>query len=132
MTTTPSVAVWTPELKAEAISQYVERINEYLPEDQPAHTLEVIAELAALYGFTKNSMRGVIQQSEHYVKAAKKAPAASEKPASKRPNKAQAMAELKAAIVDGGAEVNEELIEKLTGIEAVYFTQVIRQIQVGS
>ena len=129
---TTSVAVWTPELKAEAISQYVERINEYLPEDQPSHTLEVIAELAASYGFTKNSMRGVIQQSEHYVKAAKKVAATSEKPASKRPNKAQAMAELKAAIVDGGAEVNDELIEKLTGIEAVYFTQVIRQIQVGS
>ena len=127
-----TVAVWTPELKAEAISQYVERINEFLPEDRPAHTLEVIAELATEYGFTKNSMRGVIQQSEHYVKAAKKVAATSEKPASKRPNKAQAMAELKAAIVDGGAEVNEELIEKLTGIEAVYFTQVIRQIQVGS
>lgn len=126
-----AVAVWTPELKAEAISQYVERINEYLPEDQPAHTLEVIAELAASYGFTKNSMRGVIQQSEHYVKAAKKVTATSEKPASKRPNKAQALAELKAAIVDGGAEVNDELIEKLTGIEAVYFTQVIRHIQVG-
>ena len=125
-------AVWTPELKAEAISQYVERINELLPEDRPSHTLEVIAELAAEYNFTKNSMRGVIQQSEHYVKAAKKVAATSEKPASKRPNKAQAMAELKAAIVDGGAEVNEELIEKLTGIEAVYFTQVIRQIQVGS
>ena len=128
---TVAVAVWTPELKAEAISQYVERINEYLPEDQPSHTLEVIAELAALYGFTKNSMRGVIQQSEHYVKAAKKAPAVSDKPASKRPNKAQALAELKAAIVDGGAEVNEELIDRLTGIEAVYFTQVIRHIQVG-
>ena len=126
------VAVWTPELKAEAISQYVERINEYLPEDQPAHTLEVIAELAAAYGFTKNSMRGVIQQSEHYVKAAKKAPAASEKPASKRPNKTQALADLNAAIADGGAEVNEELIEKLTGIEAVYFTQVIRHIQAGA
>lgn len=127
-----TVAVWTPELKAEAISQYVERINEFLPEDRPSHTLEVIAELATEYGFTKNSMRGVIQQSEHYVKAAKKVAATSEKPASKRPNKAQAMAELKAAIVDGGAEVNDELIEKLTGIEAVYFTQVIRQIQVGS
>ena len=125
-------AVWTPELKAETISQYVERINEFLPEDRPSHTLEVIAELAAEYNFTKNSMRGVIQQSEHYVKAAKKVAATSEKPASKRPNKAQAMAELKAVIVDGGAEVNEELIEKLTGIEAVYFTQVIRQIQVGS
>ena len=125
-------AVWTPELKAEAISQYVERINEFLPEDRPAHTLEVIAELAAEYNFTKNSMRGVIQQSEHYVKAAKKVAATSEKPTSKRPNKAQSMAELKAAIADGGAEVNDELIEKLTGIEAVYFTQVIRQIQVGS
>ena len=130
--TTPSVAVWTPELKAEAISQYVERINEFLPEDQPSHTLEVIAELASLYGFTKNSMRGVIQQSEHYVKAAKKTPAVSDKPATKRPNKAQALAELKAAIVDGGAEVNDELIEKLTGIEAVYFAQVIRHIQMGA
>ena len=124
-------AVWTPELKAEAISQYVERINEFLPEDRPSHTLEVIAELAAEYNFTKNSMRGVIQQSEHYVKAAKKVAATSEKPASKRPNKAQALAELKAAISDSGAEVNEELIDKLTGIEAVYFTQVIRHIQVG-
>ena len=130
--TTPSVAVWTPELKAEAISQYVERINEYLPEDQPSHTLEVIAELAATFGFTKNSMRGVVQQSEHYVKAAKKAPAVSDKPATKRPNKAQALAELKAAITDGGAEVNDELIEKLTGIEAVYFAQVIRHIQMGA
>lgn len=127
-----TVAVWTPELKAEAISQYVERINEFLPEDRPSHTLEVIAELATEYGFTKNSMRGVIQQSEHYVKAAKKVAATSEKPASKRPNKAQALAELKAAIADGGAAVNDELIEKLTGIEAVYFTQVIRHIQMGA
>ena len=70
--------------------------------------------------------------SAHFVKAAKKTPAASEKPASKRPNKPQALADLKAAIADGGAEVNEELIEKLTGIEAVYFTQVIRHIQAGA
>lgn len=130
---TVQVAVWTPELKAEAIAQYAERIAEYLPEDRPCHTLEVVAELAKEYGFTNNSMRGVIQQSEHYVKAAKKETAASsDKPASKRPNKAQALADLKAAIADSGAEVNEEMIDKLTGVEAVYFTSVIRHIQVGA
>lgn len=125
------VAVWTPELKAEAIAQYVERIAEFLPEDQPLHTLDVVAELATEYGFTKNSMRGVIQQSEHYVRAAKKE-VVSDKPASKRPNKAQALAELKSAISDGNAEVNEEILGKLTGLEAVYFTSVIRTIQTGA
>lgn len=128
---TVQVAVWTPELKAEAIAQYAERIAEYLPEDQPSHTLEIVADLAKVYGFTNNSMRGVIQQSEHYVKAAKKE-VVSDKPVSKRPNKAQALADLKAAIADGGAEVNEEMIDKLTGLEAVYFTSVIRHIQVGA
>ena len=124
-------AVWTPELKAECIAQYAERIQEFLEEDRPNHTLEVIAELAAEYNFTKNSMRGVIQQSDVYVKAAKKV-AASDKPASKRPNKAQSLADLKAAIADGGATVDEELLEKLTGIEAVYFTGVIRTIMQGA
>lgn len=128
---TVQVAVWTSELKAEAIAQYAERIAEYLPEDQPSHTLEIVADLAKEYGFTNNSMRGVIQQSEHYVKAAKKE-VVSDKPVSKRPNKAQALADLKAAIADGGAEVNEEMIDKLTGLEAVYFTSVIRHIQVGA
>jgi len=122
-------AVWTPELKAECIAQYAERIAEFLPEDQPSHTLAVVAELAIEYGFSNNSMRGVIQQSDSYVKAAKKEKATSDKPASKRPNKAQSMADLKAAIADAGAEVNEELVEKLTGIEAVYFTSVIRAAQ---
>lgn len=124
-------AVWTPELKAECIAQYAERIQEFLEEDRPHHTLEVIAELSAEYNFTKNSMRGVIQQSDVYVKAAKKE-AATDKPATKRPNKAQALADLKSAISDGGATVNEELLEKLTGIEAVYFTGVIRTIMQGA
>ena len=127
---TQTVAVWTPELKAECIAQYAERIQEFLEEDRPNHTLEVIAELSAQYGFTKNSMRGVIQQSDVYVKAAKKQ-AATDKPATKRPSKVQALADLKAAISDGGATVNEELLEKLTGIEAVYFTGVIRTILQG-
>ena len=124
-------AVWTPELKAECIAQYAERIQEFLEEDRPNHTLEVIAELATEYNFTKNSMRGVIQQSDVYVKAAKKV-ATTDKPATKRPNKAQALADLKSAISDGGATVNEELLEKLTGIEAVYFTGVIRTILQGA
>ena len=124
-------AVWTPELKAECIAQYAERIQEFLEEDRPNHTLEVIAELATEYNFTKNSMRGVIQQSDVYVKAAKKE-ASTDKPATKRPNKAQSLADLKAAIADGGATVNEELLEKLTGIEAVYFTGVIRTIMQGA
>lgn len=122
------VAVWTPELKKEVVSQYVERINEFLPEDRPTHTLEVIAELAAEYGFTQNSMRGVIQQSEHYVKVAKKAPE-STGTTSKRPNKTQSLADLKAAIADTGVEINEVLIDKLTSVQAVYFTQVIRAAQ---
>ena len=34
-------------------------------------------------------------------------------------------------ILDGYG-LNDELIEKLTGIEAVYFAQVIRHIQMGA
>lgn len=126
-----TVAVWTPELKAEAISEYVDRINELPEEERPLQSLSIIADLAAAYGFTQNSMRGVIQQSPHYVKAAKKEAASKSGTGTgtKRPNKPQALADLKAAIADTGNEVNDELVEKLTAIQAVYFTAVIRAAQ---
>ena len=47
------------------------------------------------------------------------------KPATKRVSKEDSIAALKAAIEEKGASVDDEILSKLTGKAAIYFTEVL-------
>lgn len=115
---------WTDELKKEVIDLYQAG-------DPTADTSsEILNEIAEKIGKSPNAVRIILVKAEVYVK---KTPAvstsggkatASDKP--KRISKADAIEALTSAITDSSQEVDEEILAKLTGKAAQYFTGVVR------
>lgn len=116
---------WDDEKKAAVIEQY-EAAN-----PTPENSMEIVAELADEFEESPNGVRMILTKAGVYVK---KAPASGgSKPASNggsggRVSKAAAIESLSAAISDAGQEVDQEILDKLTGKAAVYFTGVISAI----
>jgi hypothetical protein len=116
---------WDDEKKAAVIEQY-EAAN-----PTPENSMEIVAELADEFEESPNGVRMILTKAGVYVK---KAPASGgSKPASSggsggRVSKAAAIESLSAAISDAGQEVDQEILDKLTGKAAVYFTGVISAI----
>lgn len=117
---------WTPELKEKIIAAYQGA------EPTPETSTEIIKDIAEEYEQSPNGVRMVLVQAGVYVK--KEAPASggsgTSKPKAtseggKRVSKEDSIAALKAAIEARGKEVNEEILDKLTGKAAVYLTQVL-------
>lgn len=116
---------WTPELKEEVKSRYL------AGEPTPDNSLEIIKEIADDIEMSANGVRMVLIQAGVYVKkpegaasgktTAKKA----DGEGTKRISKESAIADLKAAIEARGAEVDNEILDKLTGKAAVYLTSVL-------
>lgn len=132
-------SVWNEELKKEVVEVYLERIREFPEEERPTHTNEIVMQIADEMGFTKNSVRAHLQRAvtedgeQVYVKAkpAPKTKAGSASGGGKKMSKAEAQAELVAALTDRGAEVDEELtglIEKATGKLAQALAGAIRSM----
>ena len=97
----------------------------------PQNSSEIVAGLADEFGASVNSIRLILTKAEVYVKkervaAGGGAGAAAAGDAPKRVSKADAIAELTAAITDIGQEPSEEILSKLTGKAALYFAGVIR------
>lgn len=116
-------AAWTSEEKQELIAAYVDR------NPTPENSMDIVKELAEEYEKTVNGTRMILQRAEVYVKKAPaEATAKKEGAASTRVSKAQAQEELTNAITAAGAEVDAEIIEKLTGKAAVYLAGVIAKI----
>ena len=113
---------WTDEKKAEVIEAYEKA------EPTPETSMEIVKEIAEEYEESPNGVRMILTKAGVYVK---KTPAAGggEKKASTgggtRVSKAAAVEALTAAISDAGQEVDEEILSKLTGKAAQYFTTVI-------
>ena len=118
---------WTEEQKQEAIDSYM------AGEPTPENSTELIKQIAEDMEQSPNGVRQVLVQAKVYVKK----DAAADKPATKttttktggdaakRPSKESQMAELRAAIEKAGGSVDEEIISKLTGKAAAYFTTVL-------
>jgi len=115
---------WTDELKDKAVALYEQR------EPTPENSMEMVKEVAEEMGKSANAVRMILSQKGAYVKkeagskptAAKKA--AGDKPA--RVSKEDSQKALTDAIEAAGAEVDSEIISKLTGKAAVYFTGVLK------
>ena len=116
---------WTDEKKAEVIEAY-ESAN-----PTPENSMEIVKDIADEFEESPNGVRMILTKAGVYVK---KAPASGGTKAASngggggRVSKAAAIESLSAAINDAGQNVDEEILSKLTGKAAVYFTGVISAI----
>lgn len=119
---------WTDELKQKAISQYTEG------NPTPENSTELIKQIADELEQSPNGVRMILIQAGVYVKKDATAEKGSgtkttgtkagedKKP---RVSKESQLDALRAAIKEQGAEVDEEIVSKLTGKAAAYFTAVL-------
>lgn len=113
---------WTEDQKKQAIQMYQDG------NPTPENSTELIKEIAEALEQTANGVRMVLVQSDVYVKkaAASSGAGKTEKAeGTKRVSKESQIAELTKAIEARGAEVDEEILSKLTGKAAAYFTKVL-------
>lgn len=117
---------WTEELKQQVIEAYQAQ------NPTAENSLEIIQELAQEYEQSANGVRMILVQAGVYVKkeaataggaTTKKAGAGSE--GGKRVSKETSIAALKEAIRKRGKEVDDDILDKLTGKAAVYLTEVL-------
>lgn len=109
---------WTDELKKEIVDAYLDR------DPTPENSMDIVKELADEYEKTPNGVRMILMKADVYVK---KEPAKKADPAKKdiRTNKEAALTKLKETIANMGKTVDEDIINKLTGKAANYFTSIL-------
>ncbi len=117
---------WTDEQKAQAIAAYK------AGDPTPENSTELIKEIAEEMEQSANGVRMVLVQAGVYVKKeaaaggtskTKTTSAGGEK--APRVSKESQIAELTAAIEARGAEVDADILSKLTGKAAAYFLKVL-------
>ena len=111
---------WTDEKKAEAIEAYQDA------EPTPETSMEIVKEIADELGESPNGVRMILTKAGVYVK---KTPATGNgggtSSGGTRVSKQAAQDALTAAITDKGLSVDEDIIAKLTGKAAQYFTGLL-------
>ena len=117
---------WTEEQKTEAISAYK------AANPTPENSTEIIKEIAEDLEQTANGVRMVLVQAGVYVKKDVNVKTPSGTSGTKgsstsvtRVSKDSQIAELREAIIKNKSEVDEEIINKLTGKAAAYFAKII-------
>lgn len=111
---------WTDEKKAEAIEAYQDA------EPTPETSMEIVKEIADDLGESPHGVRMILTKAGVYVK---KTPATGNgggtSSGGTRVSKQAAQDALTAAINDKGLSVDEDIISKLTGKAAQYFTGLL-------
>ena len=114
---------WDDDKKAAVIAAYEEQ------DPTPENSMEIVKEIADEYEESPNGVRMILSKAGVYVK---KTPAATGSGTSSgggsRVSKVAAQEALISALTDVGAEVDNDIIEKLTGKAAQYFAGVIGAI----
>lgn len=116
---------WTEELKQKAVDMY----TELGPTE--SNSTELVKQIAEELEQSPNGVRQVLVQAKVYVKKdptatpATKTTAAKTGEGTKRVSKESQIEALKAAIEAKGATVDEDIMSKLTGKAAAYFTEVL-------
>jgi hypothetical protein len=119
------MAEWSDELKANVIEKYK------AAEPTAETSTEIVKKIADALGddFTANGVRAILVKAGAYVKkgtAPKEGTA--DKPKTTRVNKADSIAALSELIEAAGLEVDTDIVSKLTGKAAVYFTEVFEKL----
>ena len=112
---------WDQEKKDAVIAAYQEQ------NPTPENSIEIVKEIAEEYDESPNGVRMILSKAEVYVKKAPAAPSNGNGGGGggTRVSKAAAQEALVSALTDMGAEVDEEIISKMTGKAAQYFTTVL-------
>jgi len=113
---------WSDEKKAEAVALYE------AGEPTPENSMEIVKEIAEELDESPNGVRMILTKQGVYIKKDPAASSPSKASGTARVSKADAQESLVAAIRDVGGEVDEEIISKLTGKAAQYFTKVMQAI----
>ena len=116
---------WTPELKEQVSKMYTDAAP------TAETSTEIIKDIADELELSPNGVRMVLIQLGVYVKKEQTTGGSAKKPSggsegTKRVSKESAIADLKAAIEAKGADVDEDILSKLTGKAAVYFLGVLK------
>lgn len=115
---------WTDEQKSKVIKAYQDA------GPTPDNSTEIIKQLAEQEEQSPNGVRMVLVGAGVYVKKtvedAKTKTATGDGAKAPRVSKESSIADLKAAIEAKGAEVDEDILSKLTGKAAVYFLKVLQ------
>lgn len=113
---------WDDEKKAQAVQMYLDG------EPTPDNSMEIVKEIAETLEESPNGVRMILTKQGVYVKkapAAKSSSSGGGSTGTGRVSKQAAQDALVAAITDAGQEVDEEIISKMTGKAAQYFTTVL-------
>lgn len=122
---------WDEALKTQAIAAYK------AASPTPETSTEIIKDIAEELDQSPNGVRMVLVQAGVYVKkdpasgTTSKAKAEGGGEGTKRVSKETQINALIAVIQEAGAEVDEEILNKLTGKAAAYFTSVLNQVAKG-
>jgi hypothetical protein len=116
---------WTEDQKTQVIAAYE------AAGPTPETSTEIIKDIAEEFEQSPNGVRMVLVQAGVYVK--KDAGSGTDKPkaggaktdAPKRVSKESSIAALKTLIEARGAQVDDDILDKLTGKAAIYFAQVL-------
>lgn len=115
---------WNDENRAEVVKAYKEQ------EPTPDNSMDIVNDIAKDMGATPNGVRMILMQADVYVnKTPASASSKGESSGTKRVSKADAQDALKSAISAKGLEVNDDIIEKLTGKAAQYFTSLFEDAE---
>ena len=107
---------WTDELKQEVVDAYEKA------KPTPDTSTEIVASIAEDMERTVNGVRAVLVRAGVYVKKTPATGGSKEtKTGGTRVNKATAIKELKEVISNNSLDVEDDIIDKLTGKAAIYF-----------
>ena len=116
---------WDDDKKAAVIAAYEEA------EPTPENSMEIVKDIADEYEESPNGVRMILSKAGVYVK---KTPATGSGTSSgggsssSRVSKAAAQEALVSALTDIGAEIDSDIVEKLTGKAAQYFAGVLASV----
>ena len=110
---------WDDDKKAQAVEMYEEQ------NPTPETSMEIVAEIADELGESPNGVRMILTKAGVYIKKAQANGNGGASSGGTRVSKQAAQDALIAAINDKGLDVDEDIISKLTGKAAQYFTGLL-------
>ena len=113
---------WDDEKQAAVVAAYEEA------DPTPETSVEIVKELAEEYEESPNGVRMILTKAGVYVKKTPAAKSAGSSSGGTRVSKADAIESLVSALNDAGQEVDEDIVNKLTGKAAQYFASVITAV----
>lgn len=117
-----SKMAWTDESKAKAVEMY------QAGEPTPENSMELVVDIASELDESPNGVRMILTKAGVYIKKAAGATKSDSKSSGTRVSKADSQKALADAIKDAGQKVDEDVLSKLTGKAAQYFTAVITAV----